>query len=541
MKIKRILALFLTLSMLFSLIACNKDISSGSSNTESNLETNDNNRKNQKPSEFEKSDDSDNSIDVIENSKDFANKKTYKKISVEYEPEPITSEEDGLLRKNPDRAWRGEAFVNVSGINWGWGAQPDPTVNVRRFFETYAKYKPQLCQTYFYLTSYRDKIKIDERGMRRIQEVFDCAKDLNVKLVVRFAYQPQMDHKELGASDEIMLSHMKQLKPILEKNKNYINVVEAGFLGAWGEWHSYDGEHDRAKLLREIVDMTPKEIYVQIREPFYKDVIPNTDPIYSRLGNHNDSFFGKRVCNDTHANPGNKVWIQLMEESGFTPTGGETFWGSQTSEEIDGWDSILEFKEHRHNTFSISHCFIEDGYDTNYPMLQWEKEYVNTDWLDKNSVFYAPGWFYDKNGKPVKRSVFDFVSDYLGYKMEIRNVKIDGILKPGEQLKVRTELVNYGFSAAFNMYSGYAILDENGKEVASVDSGKPSTWNSRSPYNIHSDKMLSHKMLANIKLPEKSGKYKLAIYFRNSAGMGARFGNIMEYENGYTTLYEFEY
>ena len=46
------------------------------------------------------------------------------------------------------------------------------------------------------------------------------------------------------------------------------------------------------RLIREVANMTPKGIYLQIRIPEYKNLIPKADPIFSRLGYHNDSLFG---------------------------------------------------------------------------------------------------------------------------------------------------------------------------------------------------------------------------------------------------------
>jgi hypothetical protein len=40
------------------------------------------------------------------------------------------------------------------------------------------------------------------------------------------------------ASEAIINQHLSQLKPILETNKDVIYVWQAGYMGAWGEWHS---------------------------------------------------------------------------------------------------------------------------------------------------------------------------------------------------------------------------------------------------------------------------------------------------------------
>ena len=175
------------------------------------------------------------------------------KVDETIELKPLDASQSFMLNYNPDRAWRGEAYVNVgNSMDDGHTPQEDPTVNVRRFVEKYSAYSPQLCQVYFYLSAYKNKNEIDNYGMERIQQVFDCAKELGIKLNVRFAYQWGMSGRG-EASDDVMLAHMKQLRPLLEKNIDVIHVVEAGFLGAWGEWHSYKDFHNETSILRGIL------------------------------------------------------------------------------------------------------------------------------------------------------------------------------------------------------------------------------------------------------------------------------------------------
>ncbi len=459
--------------------------------------------------------------------------------------QPITSESDSMLRYNPDRGWRGEAYVNVGNTDdCNQTPQVDPAVNVKRFVNQYSQYPSKICQVYFYMTTYRNTETLPEYAFKRLQEVFDCAKELGIKLTVRFSYQGTMhgEPEVTGeASDEIMLAHMKQLKPILEKNVKLIHVIEAGFLGAWGEWHSYTMKHDREALLRGIMDMAPEELYVQIRQPEYKNIIPKDDPIYKRMGLHDDAFFGYRECSSAGSiQPGTDVWNQFMKDGAYTPTGGECFWGYEHKEEIDAFDAILQYSAFRQNSFSIFHSFIEDGYGKGYAMEEWQETEISEQWLQDNKITYAPGWFLDKNGNTVKRNAFDFVADYLGYKLELKNANIKGEVKKSGELTIDLNLVNYGFSAAFNMFSSFAVLDEKGKIVSEVKAGDPSTWNSRNPDDYNDNALLTHNVKATVKLPEKGGKYRLAFRLCNLAGDGARFGNNIDYIDGSNIICEFE-
>jgi hypothetical protein len=59
---------------------------------------------------------------------------------------------------------------------------------------------------------------------------------MGLKLVVRFAY-----NYEAGGADaplDVVLAHIDQLGPVLREHRDVILVIESGFVGAWGEWHS---------------------------------------------------------------------------------------------------------------------------------------------------------------------------------------------------------------------------------------------------------------------------------------------------------------
>lgn len=459
------------------------------------------------------------------------------KVEEHIELKPLDASQSFMLNYNPDRAWRGEAYVNVgNSMADGHTPQEDPTVNVRRFVEKYAAYSPQLCQVYFYLTAYKNKTEIDEYGMERMQQVFDCAEELGIKLVVRFTYQYGMaGHGE--AEDDIMLAHMKQLRPLLEKNIDLIHVVEAGFLGSWGEWHSYKNFHNQTALLRGILEMVPEPLFVQVRNEQYKNLILPTEPEYARLGFHDDSFFGYRYCANADMNPGSDGWNQIVKESPYVPVGGETFWGYESNEEVNGFDAVRQFSAFRQNSFSIFHMFIEDGAGKGYEIEKWTTMPITKDWLDSNGLQYSPNWFGEDGQK--ERTVFEYVSDYMGYRIEGQSADVAGDLKTGGVLSVDFSLINYGFSAAFNMYSGFAILDQDGNEVAAFPAGDPATWNSRDPENYADPSRIVYTISADIALPEQHGQYQLAFYLKNSAGTGARLNNDLSYTNGYSVFYTF--
>lgn len=477
-----------------------------------------------------------------------------------------TSSNSLLLRTNPDRGWRLEAYVNVANTSDDkQTVQDDPTFNVWNNLskEPYQEFTPQLTQVYFYLTGYKNAEALPQYAFDRMQAVFDKAEELGIKLVVRFVYQGDMAGTG-EAEDAIMLAHMKQLKPLLEKNKELINVVEAGFLGAWGEWHSYGKsgmEHDTKALLEGIVDMVPDDLYIQIRYPQLLDIIDETSPAYddlSRIGIHNDSFFGYRYCSSAWPmNPAQEDgtwdetdkynWNYALEKAAVTPMGGELFWGYEIDESqmVDAYDALIQYSMFRQNIFSLYHGYKEDHYSDEgtaiYSMQDWEATPVTAEWLEENNITYDPEYFVDENGNTIERNVLEFITDHLGYRIALTDASVNSSFEKGGEINIDLDLVNYGFSAAYNMQSGLAVLDENGNVISEVSAGTPSTWNSRNAADWNDGTLLTHSISSTLTLPETAGSYKLAFFLKNSAGTGAQLANDLEYiEGGYTVIYEFE-
>lgn len=461
---------------------------------------------------------------------------------------PVYGTQDDALEKNPDRGWRLEAYVNVCG------ADAEPEKNVTAALEYYKEYNPQLCQVYFYLTDYKDTPTIPQEGFDRIQRVFDTARERGIKYVVRFAYQSDMTGTG-EASDEIMLAHMPQLQPILAENTDVIHTVEAGFLGAWGEWHSYQMEHDELAILKGVLDMVPESLYVQVRHPRVKNLLmaadPN-DPNLSRMGYHDDSFFGwqSALWNDG-LNPGDVYWEQMRKDSPYGPQGGEMFWGCEY--DLNNWApttgemAIRKYSAFHQNSFSLYHSFIEDGFVHwvmemgpgvgYYSIRGWQTEAVSQELLDSYGVAYDPLWFQNENAEVIERTAFEFVQDHLGYRLRALDVTLNGILGCGQDLKVSMNLKNTGFSAVFNMQSGFAVLDQAGKVISTAAAGDPTQWLAADP---DTNERLTHTVAATLTLPETPGTYQIAFYLQNSAGTGARFANDLPFINGYTVLQTIE-
>ena len=72
-----------------------------------------------------------------------------------------------------------------------------------------------------------------------LNSIFADIREAGVKAIIRFAYnQGPYPDSEPDASKAQILRHIEQLAPLLQNNADVIAWLEAGFIGAWGEWHT---------------------------------------------------------------------------------------------------------------------------------------------------------------------------------------------------------------------------------------------------------------------------------------------------------------
>ena len=166
--------------------------------------------------------------------------------------------ENGLY--NPGRGFRLETAVDVLH------EKDTPTEELNELSAKYVADSVSLSQSYFYLTYLIGK-ELSEENFRTMQAYFDELQKQGKKAVLRFAYERDfMGRSPVGPTGEQILAHLDQLKPFLEKNKDLILVVQAGMIGAWGEWHSSvqgleNSEETKAAVLEKLLSVVPENCY----------------------------------------------------------------------------------------------------------------------------------------------------------------------------------------------------------------------------------------------------------------------------------------
>src|SRR5690606_12720981 len=135
-----------------------------------------------------------------------------------------------------------------------------------------------------------------------------------------------------------VLEHLEQLTPLLAEHQDVIAVMQAGFIGAWGEWHSstngLDSADNRKTILLALLAALPPSRMTQIRTPNAKADIFGSSPLtealafggsdQARTGHHNDCFLATDSDYGTYPDP-IETWKDYVASDGrYTPIGGET-------------------------------------------------------------------------------------------------------------------------------------------------------------------------------------------------------------------------
>jgi hypothetical protein len=251
---------------------------------------------------------------------------------------------------------------------------------------------------------------------------FAAVRAAGIKVVLRFVYNHAADGAD-APKDRILL-HIGQLQPLLQDNADVIAVMDAGFMGAWGEWHTsshgLDNVRDRGDILWQLLAALPASRSVTVRSPLYKaaaygDAL-DEDRAFdgshpARVGHHNSCFLASDTDLGTYTEPIDRWKDYVAQEGRFTPVGGET-------------------------------CLL------NPPRSDCETavaELARLHWSFLNALYHEKvlaTW--------RMQGCYDEIARDLGYRLELTSVSVDEHVVAGGVLHLTVHLANTGYAAMFN-------------------------------------------------------------------------------------------
>ncbi len=303
----------------------------------------------------------------------------------------------------------------------------------------------------YYLKNFRDK-PISQSVLDDMDSDFQVMRNAGIKCILRFAYSQQENEDDAPLSTITM--HLDQLKPLFERNADVIAVLQAGFIGAWGEgYYSSNGLNSsgaRFQVYTKLLETLPAKRMIAVRTPVYKqEFLQRTTNIsqteaynmekVSRVGFHNDCFLASTTDYGTYQN----VEVEkayLSKECMYVPMGGETC----PPEGVNPADGAKAQNEMRY--------------------LRWT--YLNQDYYHGVN----DQWIPDGSMENIRRE--------LGYRFQLVSGEYSAKVRPGGTFSARIILKNLGYASLFNPRLVELVLKntESG-EVYKVNTGiDPRFW-----------------------------------------------------------------
>ena len=272
------------------------------------------------------------------------------------------------------------------------------------------------------LTEFRTK-PLSNEFLEALANGLEQARNNNIKIILRFAYSDNINAPD--AELKIVLGHIKQLKPLLEKYQDVIAVQQAGFIGAWGEWHSSSNNLlvFKKQIIESLLASLPKSRMIALRNPNdLIDIYPKAlngkqafDSAQVRVGFHNDCFLSNQHDSGTYfpAEKREDLRKYIKQISNFTATGGETCSATPKEQRTSCQQTLKEMTE-----------------------MHWD--YLNFDF------YKAAIERWQKEGCLAE------ISNRLGYRLLVSKIKTNPNIKQGKLLRFEIKLKNVGFGKVYN-------------------------------------------------------------------------------------------
>jgi hypothetical protein len=289
------------------------------------------------------------------------------------------------------------------------------------------------------MVTFRDS-PISQSYLDHIQNDLELVRDYGLKMVLRFSYTfNESGGNYADAPMSRILSHVEQLRPVLQRNADVIAYLEAGFIGRWGEWNkSTNGLGDESnpqdveaqrQLVNALLDALPEERMITLRYLSRKKAILSDDPLeadeaynlsdQARTGHMNDYFTIDDWSGDDRE--------YLSQDTLYTVQGGEPI-------KLNG---------------SRSECgSAMDELET----FHWST--MNLPGSDFSDVWQGGG-------------CYDTIAKRLGYRYFLTEAILPTSVASGETLSVNLTMTNEGFANLYNPRELELVLrsKDDGQEI----------------------------------------------------------------------------
>lgn len=351
--------------------------------------------------------------------------------------------------------------TQIANPERGWSDRIDTITDQRDFSES-VDAGVTLLHSYVRLDDFRTT-DISAELLDQLGEGLDAVRESHLKIILRFAYNAgPYPNSEPDASLQQVLRHIDQVAPVLQAHADVIAGIEAGFIGAWGEWHtSTNGldtdESAKRQILKAERASFPGDLMLRYPadlralDAVSPDRTDGSDDLDGSVGAHLDCFLASVPDdNGTFGRDGSSPEDDkaLVAEAGsYAMVGGET---CNSSPPPDRTNCTVALDE----------------------LAQQHFTYLNRD--------------YEPNSLAALDDCRTEIGDRLGYRLELTSATYPDQLS-GRDLPVTLVMKNVGFASLVAERPAYVVVTcGNQTQRVALDSD-PRSWDPGADQTITQD------------------------------------------------------
>lgn len=442
--------------------------------------------------------------------------------------------------RNPERGYRSEFFVYASNRQAVFNGQ-NHTSGLGNAVTAYPLGQTPtgapsdsltLSQFYIYLTQ-EAQTDLSTTSLSNIQYYFDELKNAHIKTLLRFAYDGSpLTTTKIPYTVQHIQRHLQQLTPVFAANMGQIPVIQAGFVGDWGEWGASYYNHTNyadatSVIFKSILNAANNQRQVMARYPRLKNNaltgsvswLPFTSSDYSRVAFNNDFFTTGLQAPGSDFPIGSADYTQIKNENaaGLWMDGEIPYYSNGTgpydfNKAMNPMTVLRILSEHRYTSFSMRDQL--NGSSKNNLQI-WRNTQVSLADIVNSGYSSIPrdtAYFTNMSGQLVTRSYYDFIRDHLGYRFQVQRATFEKNVTRGSNFAIQISLRNIGFSNLINSRNLYlALIDSNNQVTTFSLQEDARSWNVSTQTAAY---LLSKQIALPNNLP--AGQYKLGLWLPDS-------------------------
>ena len=234
----------------------------------------------------------------------------------------------------------------------------------------------------------------------------------------------------------MIITHIEQFTPIINKYKHVVSALECGLVGPWGEMHSSELDNQSAfnSIFSKYLKCLDEDVILLVRRPemiyqYYGYTLDNLDDFTGkncRIGCYNDGYLGSKTDLGTfHDREKEIAFLERINHN--KPYGGE-----------------VTIPKSSYNRLSWA---CEEMFRTNltYLNLHWNDQVVER-W--QNTTYTLDDPLYQG------QTEFKYIANHMGYRFVCDELEYS----VSNKLKINLEMRNVGFGELYKHKTGYVIL-----------------------------------------------------------------------------------